>query len=307
MSIKHKLARSGLKRHRVDYLLRPIHTIFRMVYGIDVHMLRRIQSAFPEQDLLMRTSHHLREELRSRFLPESAEYPCGDCIYILATGPSLSKISDKEKVEISKSLSVGMNRYVLFWKKFGIWPNYFFLGDKYVAAPEIFIEACNVILKEGKPIHFLVDEFFQGASPVTYPAIFFKRWHFDSHEARWAQSLDEQLFFWRGSLTCLINLICVLKIAPKIKLVGVDLNRPGSFFEREVQANPQIEDPINLNAAKLGVHSTAMRGTRGEAGIEAKWPYLMEQAKLSGVDVVCCNPNSLLVKSGVCPYEPIIA
>lgn len=306
MPLKHLLVRSGLTRGRIDKLATPLHKLFRAVYGLDVQELRALQHQAAHQNLLNQTLPQLRNELRDHLRPDPAAYPTGDCVYVLATGPSLSKITEEEKRVISASLSVGMNRYVLFWEKFGIWPNFFFLGDIYVAAPAIFIEACSVILREKRPICLLADEYYRAAAPVTHPAVFFNRWHKDTDEAQWAESLDEKLFFWRGSLTCLVNLLCVMKVAPKIKLVGVDLNRPGSYFASEVKANPNLEDPKNIQAEKLGVHSTTMKGVSGEAGIEAKWPYLMQRAKANGVEIVCCNPDSLLVQAGVCPHEPII-
>ena len=308
-SLKRRLALAGLTRPRVDRLMSPLHRLHRLLYGVDVQQVRRLQDQLREQQLalLAATNAQLRTELRGRFLPEPGAYPTGDCVYVLATGPSLSKITDEEKHVIGQSLSVGMNRYLLFWEKFGIWPDFFFLGDKYVAAPSIFIEACNVIVGDERPITLLVDQFFRSAAPVTRPAIFFDRWHSDTDEATWAQGPGDKLFFWRGSLTCLVNLLCVLRVAPKIKLVGVDLNRPGSYFAKETQARPDLEDPQNLEAARLGIHSTAMPGVRGEAGIEAKWPYVQHSAKQQGVEIVCCNPESLLVQAGVCPYEPIIA
>ena len=286
----------------------PLHRLHKLVYGVDVRQVRQLQGQLYEQQLalLAATNAQLRTELRGRFLERPEACPTGDCVYVLATGPSLSKITEQEKRVIAGSRSVGMNRYLLFWEKFGIWPDFFFLGDKWVAAPSIFIEACNVMLREDRPITLLVDEFFRGAAPVTRPAIFFDRWHTDTDEATWAQTRDDKLFFWRGSLTCLVNLLCVLQVAPKIKLVGVDLNRPGSYFAKETSERPDLEDPQNLEAARRGIHSTAMPGVRGEAGIEAKWPYVQQCAKQQGVEIVCCNPESLLVQAGVCPYEPII-
>ena len=306
--LKRRIAQAGLTRTRMDRALAPLHKLQRVLYGLDVQKLRRLQRQLDEQhvDLLSQTNAHLRSELRQRFLPEPEAYPTGDCVYVLATGPSLSQITEQEKQVIRGALSVGMNRYVLFWEKLGIWPDFFFLGDKYVAAPSIFVEACNVIVGQDRPITLLVDGFFRAAAPVTRPAIFFDRWHVDTDEARWATARDEKLFFWRGSLTCLVNLLCVLRVAPKIKLVGVDLNRPGSYFATEVQQRPDLEDPQNLEAARLGIHSTAMRGVKGEAGIEAKWPYIQQSAKAMGIEIVCCNPDSLLVQAGVCPYEPIV-
>ncbi len=308
ISLRQRIARAGLTRTRMDRVFSPLHKLHKLIYGVDVHQVRELQDQLRKHHLtlLSATGAHLRGELRQHLLPNPEAYPTGDCVYVLATGPSLSKITEEEKRVIEGSLSVGMNRYLLFWEKFGIWPNFYFLGDKYVAAPSIFIGACDALLREDRPITLLVDEFFRAAAPVTRPAIFFERWHTDTDDARWATSREDKLFFWRGSLTCLVNLLCVLQVAPKIKLVGVDLNRPGSYFANEEQGRPDLADPQNLEAARLGVHSTAMTGRRGEAGIEAKWPYIQESARQQGVEIVCCNPDSLLVQAGVCPYEPII-
>ena len=118
----------------------------------------------------------------------------------------------------------------------------------------------------------------------------------------WAHSLEDELFHYRGTLTDTINLTAILNPGATIKLLGVDLDARAYFFSDEFERDP----------AKWGIFKRAeIEGTgrhetagvlNGTPGTQKKIPFLLEQVRARGGDIVCCSPKSLLVTRNLLQY-----
>ncbi len=245
------------------------------------------------------------------------------------------RLSEKERAFLDTQTTVGMNKYLLFWDILGVYPTHYFLADIHYPALRVYEESVERVEEAGRPVHFLLDQTYRrryggGAfkwlwnlpfrldvyrrhgfwyhPEVTPPAAtYFKRCHRWKAPEEWGRSLDDLMFFWRGSLSCLINLLTVIGLGRRIKLLGVDLNTAGSFFDDALKTRPYLLDNYMQmqQQAEKRQHFTAMR-YQGMPGIQAKWPFIQENVHAMGCEIHCCNPDSLLVEEGLCPYAPVI-
>lgn len=260
--------------------------------------------------------------------------PCRT-VYVLGSGPSLLELNAAERAHVAAHLSVGMNKYLLFWGKAGIFPSHFFLADIHYPAVRVYEESVAAVRAAGRPVHFLLDASYRARygggrlrrvrnhawslglrrrhgfrpdlSCVPEQATYFTRWHGWNDPKVWARSLEEKLFFHRGSLSCLLNLLCVLRLGEEIKLLGVDLNTPRSFFEDALAERRYLQDAYmrmqDIGATKMHMTAAAYRGM---GGIQEVWPFIQAQVETAGLRLVCCSRASLLVEEELCPYAPVI-
>ena len=130
--------------------------------------------------------------------------------------------------------------------------------------------------------------------------------HRNASEFYWAESLDDQLYLNRGSLTAAINLATAGFGSTTIKLVGVDLNSEKSFFAEELAETKRYYDPLHDPlAAQAEKHATAVQ-LPGIEPIQAVLPQVVEHLAGRGVELVCCSAGSLLCQEAICPYEPLL-
>jgi hypothetical protein len=261
--------------------------------------------------------------------------PAQRTVYVLGSGPSLLAVSAAERAHIAGQLSVGMNKYLLFWERAGILPTHFFLADRHYPAVRVYEESVLAARDAGRPVHFLLDAAYgarYGGGPlkrmrnmpwslalrwrhgfrpalacVPEQATYFTRWHGWNDPKVWARSLHEKMFFHRGSLSCLLNLLCVLRLGEEIKLLGVDLNTPRSFYDDAIADREYLHDEYMRMQAQgdAPMHMTAAP-YRGMGGIQEVWPFIQTQVEAAGIRLVCCSPTSLLVEEELCPYAPVI-
>jgi hypothetical protein len=230
-----------------------------------------------------------------------------------------------------------MNKYFLFWDKIGIFPTHFFLADHALSYPcfKVFQETYKIIKKSEKETYYLLDDSYRlafnkkglknfrayGKMISEYlkhkdlfdpfieikNVIYFKRMHDFNAPLEWGKSLDENLFFYRGSLTVLINLLSLLSLGNTIKLLGIDLNSRESFYQDEIDKRSDLWDIHRFEEIqnKQNFHATAMI-REGQLGIQSQWKFLNENAQKFGKTIVCCNPKSLLIQENLCEYRPII-
>lgn len=262
---------------------------------------------------------HLQGELRARAAlasqiaisklpspaPNGFRYPE---VFILGSGPTLKETSSAERAVISNRPTIAMNRYLLFWDLIGIWPSFVFLADTLGVGRLVFDRLVLAAQARSPAPCFLIEHAFSIRAPAGLEAISFHRPDGRLHDS-WSDSLDDRLFFHRGSLTSLLNLACILRLAPVIRLVGVDLNRPGTFFDSARHRYPDLFNPWDEEAAKQGLHATVASIERwggAKAGtILDFWPLLSEHLSRRGMRVVSTQKSSLLVEHGLCAYEPI--
>jgi len=247
-------------------------------------------------------------ELRRMVLPDALAASCGlegrtaDVVYILGSGPSMLELSAQEKGVLKEGLTVAMNRYLLFWEMVGVWPSAVFLSDFFPPAPAVLGRMLELAEEGDRPRpDFLLDHCLRLYFPISQPALFFRRPHSYAADRAWAENLESPLYFHRGSLTCLINLLAILRVAPRIALVGVDLNRPGNFFQSRLHEYPEFEDKRNA-AKERDAHLTAQ--AMGKLGpIQDAFPEIIAHCARLGISLECASENSLLVKEGILPFR----
>lgn len=253
------------------------------------------------------------------------------CVYVLGTGRSLLDLTDRERAWLRRQTTIAMNKYMLFWDALDIFPTHYFLADLHDPAPRVLAETRAIVRRCGNPMHYLLDTGYEptvcGDDAVEHhvngnsgehtnsraheQVTFFHRPHcwapLDGGAFPWARSLDEPMFFHRGSLSVLLNLIAVLQLGTRIKILGVDLNTSAYFFDDALRRRTDLHDDwyraTGTNPERS--HATAVPH-KGMPGIQASFPFIMEQLDEAGIECTCCNPHSLLVEQGLCPYGPVI-
>ncbi|MEM1211456.1 MAG: hypothetical protein AAGI68_04075 [Planctomycetota bacterium] len=262
-------------------------------------------------------------------------------VYVLGSGESLLGLTAGQKAELARHPRVAMNKYLLFWEKVGVWPSHLFLADAHYPAVRVYQESHRVIasgVAEGRSgVHFLLDRLYARkygagrwrgragwANLKTFgrgllsQRFVYRPWYrpepvtFFAHEIAsqsspgWARSLEEPLYFYRGSLTVLINLLCLLFPGRELCLLGVDLTGP-SFFDAELTARPELHDRyvrLEREQPGEGLHAT-QRVIEGLPGVMSRLPEVVEHAAGMGVRVTCGSRSSLLVSEGVCEYVSV--
>lgn len=261
-------------------------------------------------------------------------------VYILGSGSSLLDLTKEEIDFLNTQNTIAMNKYVLFWEKIGIFPKYYFLADIHFPAIKVFEESHKILRNHGKPVHYLLDESYKAAyldgiglglnslrwlkrayqkrkeiltkNGYAYNpflriknATFFKRPHDFDAPLVWAENLEEEMFFYRGSLSVLLNLIAVLNLGNTIKLLGVDLSSK-NFFDAELKQRTELWDQWMKDQVKNPnqIHATAL-SLNGQGGIHTQWSFINENLNKKGIDIFCCSKESLLVKNEICSYLPI--
>ncbi|EGJ30477.1 hypothetical protein LYNGBM3L_50360 [Moorena producens 3L] len=230
-----------------------------------------------------------------------------DEIFVIGSGPSLLDLTQEEKNYISSKTSVAMNRYILYWDLIGIWPQFIFMADAIGIGKKAFKQVELKLLNTEKKLPiFILENYFKSFVHPNLLSIFFIRDTSKGENLKWANSLNENIFYRRGSLTCLLNVLAILRIAPVIKLIGIDLNRGGTFFDSELNRYPELINPWDQEAKAKNVHATVGEVYGWKGSMLDHWPDLNKNLVNAGIKVYCCNRDSLLVQSDLSEYRPII-
>lgn len=261
--------------------------------------------------------------------------------FILGSGPSMLDLSARDIERLNQhARTLALNKFLLFHEKIGLIPQHFFLADRHYPAQYVFFESLRIARRLGRQIHFYVNEYYRGA--LAFPgghlgtALALRRQVYAGHhywmpffsgyskidyfkndqtsdpnDFYWAETLDERLFFYRGSLTTAINLATIIFPGADICLVGVDLKGLGSFFEPEIKTVPRLNEGLaegtlrkHQIARDAGTHLTALE-YNGTPGVQAVLPKVVAHLKGRGVELLCANKDSLLVEAEICPYRSI--
>ncbi|MFM1920864.1 MAG: hypothetical protein RLZZ303_2498 [Candidatus Hydrogenedentota bacterium] len=258
-----------------------------------------------------------------------------EVVYVLGSGASLLRLGPEECARVERGPAVAMNKYLLFWELAGIWPSHYFLADIHYPALRVYEESVAIARTRKPAPHFLLDESYRlrygggfakrmrnlpfqlrqrwrhgyTYQPSSLPAgaTYFKRCHRWAAPQIWGETLDDLMYFHRGSLSVLINLLTVLRLGRHIKLLGVDLGTPGSFYDEAIQSRPYLfDDYMRLQQSGAVKEHVTAATFQGMPGIQAKWPFIQENVERRGFRLSCCNPDSLLVREGLCPYAPVL-
>jgi hypothetical protein len=252
--------------------------------------------SLPKSKRVLKSSEHLRAELRRNrndFLHEK--------IIVLGSGPSLNEL-DFEPFKTSFNVPfIAMNRYILFWEQIGIWPSYFFLADNLGAGLNVFNETMRRIERQSelpKPT-LILEEFYRNCVFPQNSAIFFNRDDRLGSNLQWAENPFEPMFFHRGSLSSLLNVIAAYRLARSVFIAGVDLNRPGYFFDNCRTNFPEFFNPWDDQAYEKGHHATAISVNGWEGSILDHWSIINDNYARLGIGLYSVDDSSLLVKNGL--------
>jgi hypothetical protein len=226
-----------------------------------------------------------------------------DTVVVLGSGPSISETAPAVRSTIAKLPTIAMNRYTLFWEDIGIWPSYVFLADSLGVGPRVFVETCKVIadLNSAPSPVLLLEAYYQLCVPPSIESLFFVRDDRNGDTLEWAESLREPMFFQRGSLSSLMNLIYASRLAKNVVLIGVDLNRPGAFYDVHSDSRPDLFNAWDQEAAKLGKHATAVSVNGWSGSVLDNWKIITNNFQRMGITISSLSATSELVESGHCP------
>lgn len=272
-------------------------------------------------------------------------------VYVIGGGPSLLKLTPAEQAYLNAHpATIALNKYLMYWELVGVIPRVMFAGDYGAPIAKIVaVETLKVMRTLDQPIMFylnrqLIDrlrieplnarswvrgwryrrQFENQADGYHIPLLLdFSRVRpievekYELDDFAWAESLDQPLWQYHGSLTAAINLAAILYPQADIVLLGVDMNGYHAFYELEPQqpVPPRYADyarlPLMKNTAhhersrEANVHVTAVRED-GKPGVQAAIPLIREYLQAQGRDLYCGSAESLLVRDGYCDYQPIL-
>lgn len=254
--------------------------------------------------------------------------------FIIGSGSSLLRLSDDEKAYLNNHPNtIGMNKYLIFHDIINVVPKYMFLGDYHFPAHKVFKETIDIAENNFPKIIFFVDRYYYNlfVNPLSdiyfnlkerlilllkhfYLArliikydnlYFFKAQRKYLNSFFWGNTLEQELFFHKGSLTTAINLANILFPGCNIKLIGVDLNNPYYFFEQILEKRKDLFDPItHIKSRETGKFFPVIKTKVGS--ILDYIPDIVNELKSQNINLYCCNKESLLIEENLCEYSPII-
>lgn len=241
-----------------------------------------------------------------------------DC-YVLGSGRSLLSLTKEEVNHINRSPFVlAFNKYILFYEKVGVVPTHYLLGDSGDKALLMFGETIKMC-KE-KPldnVRFLFSrKLLRNVARRSDHLTLFdedirsrcflitrNRWEVGG---KWAASLKEPIYHYRGSLSGAVNISSLLNPGHDIKLLGVDLTDHHYFFHEEIERNKEKWGLfLNRLTPETTQHETIVE-VKGIEGIQAVFPHMAQMVAAGGGKLLCCNPDSYLVTKNILEYRSII-
>jgi glycerophosphoryl diester phosphodiesterase len=283
------------------------------------------------------SSYELNQETRKpsfnhAVLPLNSPKEC----FIIGSGRSLLNLTDREKEYLNEHpYTLAMNRYLLFFEKIGVLPKAMFAADSHFPAPKLIFQTIQKIQYLGSDITYYLDEYYRKlfvippqesvwarkqrdksfeqhgyVAPLGFDyskLVFFKHQFAVYSGFSWAKTLKEPLYWFHTSLLTAINLANIIYPNCDIKLLGIDLQGPQSFYHEEIMKKPEMLDKhYNRSLKELGQHPTAVATTPdGRTMFDALNKIVPELEKL-GTKLLCSNPSSKLVIDSICKYTPVI-
>lgn len=229
-----------------------------------------------------------------------------------------------------------MNRFLIFHELLNIVPKAVFVGDYNVPAPRILFDSFRVAKTLKRKPAFYINRNYQNIFVINgkYPSlktslkfrlktllnykdllpwvIDYNPVHFFDVDQKlweqftWAKSLNDRLYWFRGSLTTAINLCTIIYPDSDILLAGVDLNTSDSFYSEELKKHPHYTKKSTKKLVKeTGMHNTVI-DAYGVPPIHHGIKQIVEYLKLNlNITISCLNPESLLVQEGICAYKKL--
>lgn len=111
----------------------------------------------------------------------------------------------------------------------------------------------------------------------------------------WANSLEQDLFHYRRSLTTVLNYISIKYPEKKILLVGVDLNSSKYFFEKELESlSIDTKDWTTKISKQHDKHFSLI--SYKNSSMADVLPFIKDKLNDSGNEIFSLNPQSYLVE-----------
>jgi hypothetical protein len=257
-------------------------------------------------------------------------------IIILGSGMSILELSEAEIEYINQCpVRIAVNKFVAFYKKVNIMPTHIYYVDSYQTSVILFLQHIFNVCRKDKleNLTFILGRHLNYKRVISNQLYFYLRqqylklrkiddtnfflvpkncfFEFISHQDwlegnEWSHTLEQPLFHYRGSLSTVLNYVSIKYPNHPIKLVGVDFNSPGYFFQEELEKlNFAWQDWTTPVTKKEKVHFSAIpyKGTT----IFDKFDFIIENLKLSGNEIFSSNPNSLLVTKNLIKYSRVVS
>lgn len=237
--------------------------------------------------------------------------------FILASGKSLLDLSSEEKNHINKSLCISFNKYLMFYDKVGIIPNYHYQLDAFdKSGIYVFQNTINKILKDklynielicGSVLsNLILSNNIKIKHKITSlnPKIG-NGWNPNFEDIGWSSDPYSSLFHFKGSLTSVINFAHALKPNNDIKLLGADMTSSEYFFNEEFEKDSNMHDWTYDLMKKTGKHSSALTEVGGYTQ-EICMPWIKEQTNKTGSNIYICSKKSLYYTENILEYKEVI-
>lgn len=124
------------------------------------------------------------------------------------------------------------------------------------------------------------------------------------HGGAWAESLQENLFHYRGSLTSILNYCTIIAPTKDIYLLGNDFNGSEYFFEEDLKNIPfDWTDWTSSLTKKENKHFSFIdhQGTK----MQDFFPFILGELDKRNTKLYCVNKDSLLVKECGVKYQSL--
>lgn len=271
--------------------------------------------------------------------------------FILAGGPSLLQLSEAEKAYLNAHPNtLALNKFLMYWELVGVLPQALMINDHGRESKILTMETLRLLQAFSHPValywHEYYRDFFAPLQMLNLKATWGRvqyRYQFwresrywlplsvslegatdiqvsyaDSPDKFfWANSLQEALYHYRGSLTVAINLASILYPNCDIYLLGVDMNSYSAFYELPFPPNApsRYEAYRQLTLVKQTAHHQQSRAQNihvtagaddGKPPLQAVVPTIIQHLSRRGVSLYNANPDSLLVTQGLTPYRAIL-
>ena len=260
-------------------------------------------------------------------------------VFILGSGRSINDLTPEEVAHINRAeVSIALNKFAIFHEVAGIVPTHVWFTEYHWPVERVLnhifrvcardrLEGLTFVLVDGQQITYHPNllshakarlrrwrKGYDDWSIALAPRRWRRRlgWRFEfvrrSHPLTgtdWASSLDEPLYNHRVSFSSVLNYVTIRYPGATARLVGVDFNSPGYFFQEELdRMKPDWDDWSTQVQAAHGKHMAAIPHMGGT--LFDKFPFIREQLDRAGVRVTCPNPNSAAITEGLAEYEPIL-
>lgn len=309
----------GIREFCISNLVAPVS---RMLFRVEPRDIEKLQlycdqnakRTFLLEQALTQLKQELRERNQNLVHQETPQYTRKyRVMYFFGSGSSLFQISEEEKQKITRADDTAvcaLNKYFLFWRKIGIWPDYVALFDYHEEAIRLLWKMYNVANRESSaslpPPTFFLSNGLRLFSSTSYAHSFCGVGEWAKPYKNWAASAEEPMHWMGTSVTSMLNFLGTLKIANEIRLLGVDLVNSPYFYHDEIMKSQHddIRTKPLVTTTDGSYHPTA-KLPHGPDGILNQFAIARNGLKTQGVELFVSNKSSLLYTSGTLPYRDI--